>query len=241
MSEQPGDFLIERVGIGKIHQPDRAAPDLVFIGRSDAALRGADLESVRDRLFAVGVKLAMQRQNQDDVFRDLEIGGRDRDALRLELGHLGDEMVRIEHDAVADHRELARPHNAGWQQRELEDLIADDQRMAGVVAALEAHDDIRLERQPIDDLAFSLVAPLGADHHDVRHCSIDLSRRRRTKNPGAACNGRTGAHCRNEIHDGAAGVKRHWPRPLGGLSGTRMSRSRADARDRIPITSRPIP
>jgi hypothetical protein len=46
----------------------------------------------------------------------------------------------------------------------------------GVVAALKAHDDVCPFRQPIDDLAFTLVAPLGADHHDVGH--LDNSERR---------------------------------------------------------------
>ena len=52
---------------------------------------------------------------------------------------------------------------------ELIGLVADDERMAGIVAALEADDDVRLEREPIDDLALALVAPLGADHHHIRH------------------------------------------------------------------------
>jgi hypothetical protein len=41
--------------------------------------------------------------------------------------------------------------------------------MTGIVAALEADDDIRLLRQPVDDLALSLVAPLGTDDDNVGH------------------------------------------------------------------------
>ena len=41
--------------------------------------------------------------------------------------------------------------------------------MARVVAALKPHDDIGALRQPIHDLAFALVAPLGTDHDNVRH------------------------------------------------------------------------
>src|SRR4029078_3502048 len=37
------------------------------------------------------------------------------------------------------------------------------------MAALEANDDIGLFRQPVDDLAFAFVAPLGSDNHDIRH------------------------------------------------------------------------
>ena len=42
--------------------------------------------------------------------------------------------------------------------------------MAGIVAALEAHDDIGLLRQPVDDLALPFVAPLGADDDNIGHC-----------------------------------------------------------------------
>jgi hypothetical protein len=38
------------------------------------------------------------------------------------------------------------------------------------VAALEAHDDVGLFRQPVDDLALPLVAPLGADDDNIGHC-----------------------------------------------------------------------
>ena len=41
--------------------------------------------------------------------------------------------------------------------------------MAGIVAALEAHDDVGPLRQPVDDLALAFVAPLGADDDHIRH------------------------------------------------------------------------
>src|SRR5690606_38148091 len=69
-------------------------------------------------------------------------------------------------------------HHARRQQRELVDLAVDDQRMAGVVAALKAHHDVGPLGQPVDDLAFTFVAPLGADHHYVRHVSKPLARGR---------------------------------------------------------------
>src|SRR5258708_9473342 len=51
-------------------------------------------------------------------------------------------------------------------------LGSDHQRVAGVVAALEAHHALRAVGQPVDDLALALVAPLGADDDDVAraHC-----------------------------------------------------------------------
>jgi hypothetical protein len=41
--------------------------------------------------------------------------------------------------------------------------------MTGIMAALEAHNDVSLLRQPVDDLALPLVAPLGADDDNIGH------------------------------------------------------------------------
>src|SRR5207344_536699 len=53
-------------------------------------------------------------------------------------------------------------------------LAADHQRVAGVVAALEADHALRAVGQPVDDLALALVAPLGADDDDVARNAIHL-------------------------------------------------------------------
>ena len=94
--------------------------------------------------------------------------GRDLDALFAHPLDLGLERPGIEHDAVADHRGRAADDPAR-QQRQLVGLVADDQRVAGVVAALEAHDHVGPAGQPVDDLALAFVAPLGADDGDVTH------------------------------------------------------------------------
>ena len=119
--------------------------------------------------FPERIEFAMQRQDQRDVFGDAKIFRADRDALRPQFRHLVEEGLRIEHHAVADHRQLRGPQHAGRQQRQLVGLAVDDERMAGIVAALEAHDDIGLLRQPVDDLALPLVAPLGADDDNIGH------------------------------------------------------------------------
>lgn len=111
----------------------------------------------------------MQRQNQRDVFGDAQIVGRDLHALALQLVEFGQERLRIEHNAVADHRQLRRPQHARRQQRELVGVSIDDERMAGVMAALKANDDVSLLRQPVDDLALPFVAPLGADDDNIGH------------------------------------------------------------------------
>src|ERR1700757_4061405 len=51
-------------------------------------------------------------------------------------------------------------------------FAVDDQRMAGVVTALEPHHDIRIVGKEIYDLAFTFVSPLSADDCDVGHLPI---------------------------------------------------------------------
>jgi len=85
--------------------------------------------------------------------------------------HLGLERPWIQHHAIADHRRRAA-HDPRREERELVGLVADDERMTGIVAALEAHDHVRPARQPIDDLALALVAPLRANDRDVAHALL---------------------------------------------------------------------
>ena len=171
--QQPVDLDRQGFQACQIHHPDRPPSDLVLVGRPDAAARRADLGAgVGGCVFAEPVELAVQRQDERRVLGDLQAVGRDVDALRLELGDLGNEGMRIEHDAVADDRQLAFAHDARRQQRQLVDLAVDDQRVAGIVAALEADHHIRALRQPVDDLALALVAPLRADDHHIGHSNF---------------------------------------------------------------------
>ncbi len=72
---------------------------------------------------------------------------------------------------------LPLAHHAGRQQRQLVGDAVDHQGVAGIVAALEADDDIGLLGQPVDDLALALVAPLGPDYHHIRHQDAFLRQR----------------------------------------------------------------
>ena len=82
MGEQSCDLAVELVRFGEVHQADRASADLVLIGRADAALGGADLHAGDGRQFPMCVELAMQREDQRDVFCNFEIVRRHFDALR---------------------------------------------------------------------------------------------------------------------------------------------------------------
>ena len=70
---------------------------------------------------------------------------------------------------VADDRGDVRVEHARRDELELEDLVADDDRVAGVVAALVADDHRDLLGEEVGGLALALVAPLEPDDHGGRH------------------------------------------------------------------------
>ena len=167
MGAEAVELRAELAEMGEVADPDRAAADLVLIGRADAAPGGADL-ALAAGVLAQRVEIAVEGQDERAGVGDLQRVRRDRDALLGQLLDLVLQRPGIEHDAVADHRQRAADDARG-EQRQFVGLVADDQRVAGIVAALEADDDIGAAGQPVDDLALALVAPLAADHGNVRH------------------------------------------------------------------------
>ena len=154
--------------VAQVGDADHPAAHLVLIGRPDPATRGADLG---DRILAFprAVQFTVEGQDQRRVLGDHQRLGRDVHALRADRVDFLQQMPRVQHDAIADHAQLAGPHDARRQRMQLVDRAVDDQRMTGIVTALEPRDDIGALAQPVDDLALALVAPLGADHHHVGH------------------------------------------------------------------------
>ena len=134
---------------------------LVGVTGADAALGRADLELSELRL-ARRVEHHVVRHDQVRVGRDLEARG--VDAPAPEAVELADQDPRVDHDAVPDRARLARIEDPRRDQVELELVALADDRVAGVVAALEANDDVGLLGNQVDDLALALIAPLGADY-----------------------------------------------------------------------------
>ncbi len=166
MRQQPLDLGRQGAEIGKIDGAQRPAAHLVFIGRADAALGGADF--LAGRFFAHGVQLAMQRQHQHGIFRQDQHVRRDGEPRLADPRDFLQQRPGIHHHAIADDGALAL-HHAGRQQRQLVGLVAHHDGVAGIVAALEAHHHVGAVGQPVDDLAFAFVAPLGADHGHIGH------------------------------------------------------------------------
>ena len=139
---------------------------------------------------------------------------RDVDAARHEHVQLVDEGDRVDDDAVADDRGDVRVEHTGRGQAELEDLVAADDGVAGVVAALVAHDHRDLLGQEVGRLALALVAPLEPDDHGGRHQSaLRAEDRRRVVEAKAA------AEQESERTPRCVSERRRWPTPASAIPG----------------------
>ena len=163
--EQRFELAREQVRVEQVLHAQRAARDLVLVGRPDAAAGGADLVHAH-RVLARLVERDVDRQHQRTRRRDLESRAH-VDAGGLEFADFRQQRRRREHDAVADVDGHARVQRAGGDEPQDCLLAADHQRVAGIVPALEADDAGRALGQPVDDLALAFIAPLGADDDDV--------------------------------------------------------------------------
>jgi hypothetical protein len=159
----------------KVLHADGASADLVLVGRADAAPGGADLALAGSGL-AQHVKFAVQRQDQRGVLGDPQALRRHGQAPACQPLDLLGQRPRVDDDAVAENRELALAYHARGKEGELVDLVADHQGMPGVVAALEADDNVSPLREPVDNLALAFVAPLGAYHNHICHVSSRIQR-----------------------------------------------------------------
>jgi len=57
----------------------------------------------------------------------------------------------------------------------------DDERVPGVVSALEAGDEGKIRREQIDDFSFAFIAPLRAENREVYGRTTILLRNRRSQ------------------------------------------------------------
>ncbi len=96
---------------------------------------------------------------------------------------LFDQDRRVHDHAAADQADSVPRKNPRRREMNLERPKLVDDRMPGVIPAVEARHIIRALRQKIHRLALALVAPLRTDHCDHAHCSSMSLRVRRAKQP----------------------------------------------------------
>ena len=176
------DLLAEDLRVEDVLDANAEPHRLVGVAGADPALRRADRKLAEPPLARL-VDREVPRHDQVGVARYVDLVG--RVAAALELVELGDQHLRVDDAAVADHARLAADDPAR-QRADLVRLVADDDRVAGVRAALVAADDVGVLGEQVDDLALPLVAPLRPDDDGRRHVRIlggGLGRRCRPLHP----------------------------------------------------------
>ena len=165
LGERGLELLSQDLRVEDVLHADADARRLVRVGRPDAAAGRADLEAA---------EVPLARRVDGDVPGHDQVGvpgdahGLGRDPAPLELVQLGHEQPGVDHAAGADDAELSG-EDPGRDVVERERLAVADDRVAGVGATLVAADDVRVQREEVDDLPLALVTPLGAHDHGGRH------------------------------------------------------------------------
>ena len=160
LAELGGEFL----ALEQVLHAHRAPRHLVLVRRPDAAAGGADRVGAARRLARL-VERHVRRKDQRAVRRDAQ-ALEHVDAGVDERLRFAEQRFERQHHAVADEALHVLVQDSRRDQRQDGLLAADDQRVAGVVAALETRHRGRALGQQVDDLALALVAPLGADDDD---------------------------------------------------------------------------
>src|SRR6185437_5767242 len=101
--------LLERLRIGQVADPQRPPPDLVLIGRADAAAGRPD-PAVAEPFLAGTVEGAVRGQDQGRIVGELQILWIDFDAFRPDYVDFVDQRPGIDDHPIADDRQLAGPH-----------------------------------------------------------------------------------------------------------------------------------
>ena len=150
----------------QILHSDADAVDHVGVGGADSAAGRADLALAEEALGDLVDRAVVLR---DDVRVAAHEQLRHIHAARAECGELVEEHLDVDDDAVGDDGDDALGEDAAGQQVQGVFFIADDDRVPGVVAAVELDDVVDAAGEEVGRLAFSLVAPLGSDDDDGRH------------------------------------------------------------------------
>ncbi len=148
----------------EVADANAATAVLVFIGGPDAPPRRADALA----LLARAIEQLVERQREMGAVRNVELALVLHAPARQRV-QLGEERLGIEHHAVADDADRAL-EDAGGDLVQHELACARVDGVAGVSAALVAHDEVGALGEHVDHFALTLVTPLGA--HDDNTVSL---------------------------------------------------------------------
>src|SRR5581483_3674453 len=166
-----GAIELAKIHIHKIGNPYAPACDFILITRADAARSSANRDAVV-AAFRNLLKRAVKRKDDMRTVADLELRF-DVDSNRFKAGDLFEQCRRSYDNSVADHGKNTRAENAAGNQFQNEFSFADEDGVAGVVAALVTGDRGKSFGEQIDDFALALIAPLRPQHYQITHANCE--------------------------------------------------------------------
>ena len=171
--QQFAQFAGKAFGIFEVLHAQRSACNFVFVGGANAASCGANFftPTLLTGSFTCYIQGGVERQNQGTSFADAQARTHLHTGFFQPCNFFKQFGSRQNH-AIADVALHPRTHDAaGYQVQSCFDTI-DDQGVACIVAPLKSDHSLRAFGQPINQFAFALIAPLGADDDHI--ASFDL-------------------------------------------------------------------
>ena len=141
---------------------------LVAVDGADAAAGGA-VGVLAQALLLPLILRGMDRQHHHGAVGNLEIVGGDLHAGRAQAVDLAAQVLQVNHRARTQQVDGLRMEDAGGQQVQREFAVLVDDRVARVVAALIAHNHLKLIREVVHHAALALVAPVDAHDCTIAH------------------------------------------------------------------------
>jgi len=90
-------------------------------------------------------------------------------ATGFQGGNFLKKNLRIENNPVTDYAPFTRVQDTGRNQVEYHFFISDNKGMTCIVSALKTDYIVSIFGKDINYLTFSLIAPLGSNHNNIRH------------------------------------------------------------------------
>ena len=169
------DARVHEVGVEKFAHAERLLHVLIRIDGRDAAAGGAELFVGKALLFEA-VHQNVIGHGDDRLIADLQIFGRDGDALRAELVRLLGEVLDVHDHAVAEHVHHALAQNTRRQEIENELPPFVDDGVPRVVPALIAAYDVVVGGQKVHHSALALIAPVDPADRSQHNFLLDRAR-----------------------------------------------------------------
>jgi hypothetical protein len=151
----------------EIDHSHSAPADLVPVGGHDPFAGTADT-ALPLSLLRPGVQKDVVRQHDVRLFADENSSLYGDPALNQLIDFL-QELQRVDHHSATEYTTYMRIEDAGRDQMELECVSTYHDGVARIGTALKSYYEIGSFGEMIDDLSFSLVSPLSANHKGYWH------------------------------------------------------------------------